>query len=61
MIVNDCDAAFRSLWGGFWDDATPAYDYLLVWDGTPAGRGAIPSVYKPVFEEGRLAIYQRSP
>jgi hypothetical protein len=61
VIVNDCDAAFRSLWGGFWDDATPAYDYLLVWDGTPSGRAVIPAVYKPIFEEGRLAIYQRGP
>jgi hypothetical protein len=59
VIVNDCDAAFRSLWGGFWDDATPAYDYLLVWDGTPSGRAAIPAAYKPVFEQGRLAIYER--
>ena len=61
VIVNDCDAAFRSLWGGFWDDATPAYDYLLVWDGTPSGRAAIPAAYQPIFEEGRLAIYRRGP
>ena len=61
VIVNDCDAAFRSLWGGFWDEATPRYDYLLVWDGTPSGRAVIPPAYVPVFEQGRLAIYQRTP
>ena len=61
VIVNDCDVAFRSLWSGFWDEATPLYDYVLVWDGTPSGRLVIPPVYAPVFEQGRLAIYKRSP
>ena len=59
VIVNDCDVAFRSLWGAFWDEATPRYDYLLVWDGTPSARAVIPPAYALVFEEGRLAIYQR--
>lgn len=60
VVVNDCDAAFRSLWGGFWDEATPRYDTLLIWDGTPSGRSVIPPAYTPVFEQGRLAIYQRA-
>jgi hypothetical protein len=61
VIVNDCDVAFRALWGAFWDEATPRYDYLLVWDGTPSARAVIPPAYSVVFEEGRLAIYQRRP
>jgi len=61
VIVNDCDAAFRSLWSGFWDEATPRYDYVLVWDGTPSARAVIPTAYVPVFEQGRLAIFARSP
>ena len=60
VVENDCDAAFRSLWGGFWDEARPRYDYVLVWDGTPAGRAVIPPEYVPVFERGRLAIYGRA-
>lgn len=59
VIVNDCNEAFRSLWSGFWNDATPLYDYVLVWDGTPSGRGVIPPAYQLIFEQGRLAIYER--
>jgi hypothetical protein len=57
VIENDCDKAFRLLWGGFWDEAMPRYDYVLVWDGTLAARALIPPAYAPVFEQGRLTIY----
>ncbi|MEA2752441.1 MAG: hypothetical protein QOI41_6584, partial [Myxococcales bacterium] len=61
VVVDDCNAAYASLWSGFWQEATPLYDTLLVWDGTTEARAAIPQAYAPVFEEGRLVIYQRKP
>ncbi len=61
VVVNDCGAAFRSMWRDFWVDATPLYDHVLLWEVTPDARALIPDVYKPVFEQGRLAIYARAP
>ena len=61
VVENDCDAAFRAMWGGFWAEATPLYDHVLVWDGTPEARALIPSAYIPVFERDRLTIYERIP
>ena len=61
VVENDCNAAFRAMWGGFWAEATPLYDHVLVWDGTPEARALIPPEYLPVFERGRLTIYARTP
>jgi hypothetical protein len=61
VVENDCDAAFRTLWREFWNEATPLYDHVLVWDGTPQARAQIPPAYRPVFEQGRLTIYARTP
>jgi len=61
VVENDCNAAFRALWREFWAEATPLYDHVLVWEGTPEARALIPNEYKPVFERGRLTIYERTP
>jgi hypothetical protein len=61
VVENDCNGAFRALWKEFWTEATPLYDHVLVWDGTPDARALIPPEYKPVFEQGRLTIYARKP
>jgi hypothetical protein len=59
VVVTDCDANFRELWGDFWAAATPRYDYVLTWEGPQEARALIPPAYQLVFEEGRLAIYAR--
>jgi hypothetical protein len=59
VVVDDCEAAYRSTWREFWADATPRYDHLLVWDITPEARPMIPSSYTMIFEQGRLQIYAR--
>lgn len=59
VIVNDCSAAFRSMWRDFWVDATPLYDHVLLWDPTPDARALVPDTYELVFEQGRLSIYAR--
>ena len=61
VVENDCNGAVRALWGGFWAEALPRYDHVLVWDGTPEARALVPREYTPVFERGRLTIYARSP
>ena len=60
VVENDCNAAFRAMWRDFWAEALPLYDHVLVWDGTPEARALIPTEYKPVFESGRLTIYERT-
>jgi hypothetical protein len=61
VVENDCNAAFRAMWRDFWAEAIPLYDHLLVWDPTPDARALIPTEYRPVFESGRLTIYERVP
>ena len=59
IVINNCGDAYNSAWNEFWAEATPRYDHLLVWDVTPEAHSHIPSVYKPVFDQGRLQIYAR--
>lgn len=59
ITVDDCEALYRATWREFWNDATPRFDHLLVWDATPEARASIPAAYERTFAEGRLEIYAR--
>jgi hypothetical protein len=59
--VTDCDALFAETWQRFFADATPRFDHLLVWEGTPEALAMIPKDYERVFERGRVMIYRRRP
>ena len=62
VYVQDCEAAWRERWDEFWRQAIPQYDHLLVWDATPEARALIPTTaYRPVFEQDKLAIFERIP
>lgn len=60
IIVADCGAYFAQVWREFWVDATPRFDHLLLWDAPEDAVRMIPPVYRPVLQQGRLAIYARS-
>jgi len=54
-----CTAAWRELWAGFWQEATPRFTHLLTWAMPPEARPMIPQVYHRVFAAGELEIYAR--
>jgi hypothetical protein len=56
---DDCDALFEQTWRKFYDDATPRYDHLLLWEATPEAIAMIPKEYERTFQRGRLMIYAR--
>jgi hypothetical protein len=57
---EECDALFQSTWRNFWNDATPRFDHVLLWDAPPEAIAVVPSAYKPVFQRGRLSILARN-
>ena len=54
-----CTAAWRELWAGFWQEATPRFSHLLTWAMPPEARPMIPAVYRRIFAQGELEIYAR--
>lgn len=56
---DGCDALFKETWTRFYDEATPRYDHLLLWDAPPEAAAMVPASYERTFARGRLAIYRR--
>ena len=54
-----CTAAWRELWAGYWQEATPRFSHVLTWAMPPEARSMIPPVYHRVFAQGELEIYGR--
>jgi hypothetical protein len=61
VVMDDCDAEWRSLWQEFWTEATPLFDHVLMWDPTPEVQAVVPAAYRVAFHRGRLTIYERMP
>ena len=59
VAENDCQGAWEKLWAEFWDEATPAFDHVLMWDPSDEARALIPARYHETFHEDRLWIYER--
>ncbi len=60
VAESDCQGAWENLWKEFWDDATPRFDHVLMWDPSDEARALIPSQYRETFHEDRLYIYERT-
>jgi hypothetical protein len=59
VVESDCQGAWEKLWREFWDDATPRFDHVLMWDPSDEARAQIPPRFKETFHEDRLYIYER--
>lgn len=46
-------------WQRFYDEVTPRYDHLLLWDAPAEASALVPASYERTFARGRLAIYAR--
>ncbi len=59
VMETDCEGAWRRQWHEFWTDATPRFDHVLMWDAPEEARDMVPPSYRLVFQQDRLAIYER--
>jgi hypothetical protein len=59
IVVNHCEAEYRARWVEFWNEATPAYDHVLMWDATPEALANVPNTYKVTFQQDKLTILER--
>ncbi len=59
ITAGDCQAVWRERWQQFWIDATPRFDHVLAWDMPPEAEALVPRVYRPVFQNDKLVIYER--
>jgi hypothetical protein len=58
-VVVDCEKVWRDAWADFWSEALPRYDYVLLWEPTPAALALVPPAYKVTFHQDRLTILAR--
>ncbi len=58
-VVVDCEKVWRDAWIDFWRDAEPRYDYVLLWDATPAALALVPTAYTVKFRRDKLVIVGR--
>ena len=56
---DGCEELFEATWRKFYEEATPRYDHLLLWDPTPEALAMVPRAYERIFQRGRLMIYAR--
>jgi hypothetical protein len=56
---EECDQLFDATWKRFWEDATPRFDHVLLWDATPEVLAAVPKAYERKFDRGRLIVLAR--
>jgi hypothetical protein len=61
LVHEDCVGEYDTLFHEFWDAARPRFDHVLLWDPTDTVLRDMPSFYRPVFHEGKLWLYARTP
>jgi len=59
VALNDCDSFYSARWSEFWNEATPEYDHVLMWDATPDALARVPSAYRESFHQDKLRIFER--
>jgi hypothetical protein len=59
-VPTDCEGAWRTRWAEFWAEATPLYDYVLMWDATPEALALVSPAYGVAFTRDRLIILRRN-
>ena len=52
-----CAIAWREIWRGFWRQAEPRFDHLLIWAMPAEARALLPPSYRRVLMLGQLEIY----
>ncbi len=61
VIPDDCAAEYRAAWQEFWDDATPRFDHVLMFEPPEAVREALPTGYHVVFDRDGVVVLERLP
>jgi hypothetical protein len=58
-VAQGCDELYADFWSGFWANATPHFDHVLLWSPPPEAVAAVPSSYKLRSEHGALKLFVR--
>jgi hypothetical protein len=58
--TNDCHAEFRARWAEFWNDATPLYDHVLLWEPSEEALELVPNAYTTTFRKDGLVVMERA-
>jgi hypothetical protein len=56
----DCVATWRDRWAEFWRQATPQFDYVLMWEAPPEVLALVPPQYRLKLSQDGLAIFERT-
>jgi hypothetical protein len=59
VVTNDCLGEYRARWAEFWQDATPRYDHVLLWEPSDEALQLVPIDYGITFRQGGLVIMER--
>ncbi len=59
VVLADCDLAWRREWRDFWNEATPYFDHVIMWDAREETLALVPSEYHLIFDQDKLKIYAR--
>lgn len=59
VVLADCNLAWRQEWRDFWNEATPYFDHVLMWDAREETLALVPSEYHLIFDQDKLKIYAR--
>jgi len=58
-VAQGCDELYAEFWSGFWANATPHFDHVLLWSPPPEAVAAVPSSYKLRSQHGALKLFVR--
>jgi hypothetical protein len=61
IFTERCEEEWQQRWDDFWNDATPRFDSVLLWEPTVRILSHMPGSYRQVFHQGKLFIYARAP
>jgi hypothetical protein len=59
VVLGDCNLAWRQEWRDFWNEATPYFDHVIMWDAREETLALVPSEYHLIFDQDKLKIYAR--
>lgn len=61
VALDNCNALYSARWTEFWNEATPTYDHVLMWEATPDALAHVPAAYRETFHQDKLRIFERVP
>jgi len=58
-FTDACEREFRVRWAEFWKEATPRFDYVLMWEPSPEALELVPEDFRVAKRDGGLVLLSR--